>query len=177
MAEIDEAFHKITNQNKKFGTIEYFFTQRKINEDQEYLDKSLNRKNKNICVTYNFLAINIPNILVDELISGFDIEIFGDMGYHYKAFISSYQGLTPHFLIPLKGDKKMFINLLPKIDNKDIKLDNESNLNRNYIAFIEVPKRYQTVDNSLSNQLKIEDEENDEDDDEDENDNDDEDNE
>ena len=44
MAEIDEAFHKLSNQNKTFGNIEYFFTQRKINEDQEYLDKSLNRK-------------------------------------------------------------------------------------------------------------------------------------
>lgn len=155
MAEIDEAFHKITNQNKKFGTLEYFFTQRKINEDQEYLDKSLNRKNKNIIINYNFLAINIPNILVDELVSGFDIEIFGDIGYHYKAFISGYQGAIPHFLIPLKGDKKMFVNILPKLE-KDIKFDADSNsLNRNYIAFIEVPKRYQSVDTTLSNQLVI----------------------
>ena len=29
MADIGEAFHKLTNQNKTFGTIEYFFTQRK----------------------------------------------------------------------------------------------------------------------------------------------------
>jgi hypothetical protein len=77
MAEIDEAFHKLSNQNKTFGNIEYFFTQRKINEDQEYLDKSLNRKTKQVSIMYNFLAINIPNIIVDELISGFDIEIFG----------------------------------------------------------------------------------------------------
>jgi hypothetical protein len=57
MADIGEAFHKLTNQNKTFGTIEYFFTQRKINEDQEVLDKSLNRKNKQVSVIYNFLAI------------------------------------------------------------------------------------------------------------------------
>lgn len=165
MAEIEEAFHKITNQNKKFGTLEYFFTQRKINEDQEYLDKSLNRKNKNITIVYNFLAINIPNILVDELVSGFDIEIFGDIGYHYKAFISGFQGTIPHFLIPLKGDKKMFVNILPKLE-KEVKFDNESNnLNRNYIAFIEVPKRYQTVDTTLSNQLVIEENEENEDND------------
>ena len=156
MAEIEEAFQKITNQNKMFGTLEYFFTQRKINEDQEYLDKSLNRKNKNISIIYNFLAINIPNILVSELISGFDIEIFGDIGYHYKAFISGFQGVIPHFLIPLKGDKKMFVNILPKIE-KEVKFDNDSNnLNRNYIAFIEVPKRYQSVDTTLSNQIVIE---------------------
>lgn len=153
MAEIDEAFHKITNQNKKFGTLEYFFTQRKINEDQEYLDKSLNRKNKNIIINYNFLAINIPNILVDESISGFDIEIFGDIGYHYKAFISGYQGAIPHFLIPLKGDKKMFVNVLPKLIEKEGKMDRS-----NYIAFIEVPKRYQSVDTTLSNQLVIDNE-------------------
>ena len=156
MAEIEEAFHKITNQNKKFGTLEFFFTQRKINEDQEYLDKSLNRKNKQVSVNYNFLAINVPNILVDELVSGFDVEIFGDSGYHYKAFITGYQGFIPHFLIPLKGDKKMFVNILPKIENKEVTKYDNLPFNRNYIAFIEVPKRYQTVDSSLTNQLQIE---------------------
>jgi len=158
MAEIDEAFHKLSNQNKTFGSIEYFFTQRKVNEDQEYLDKSLNRKNKQVSIVYNFLAINIPNILVDELVSGFDIEMFGDNGYHYKAFISSFQGITPHFLIPLKGDKKMFINILPKLINNGKENEN-NNLNRNYVAFIEVPKRNQIVDNSLSSQLVIEEDE------------------
>ena len=102
MAEIDEAFHKLSNQNKTFGNIEYFFTQRRLIEEQEYLDKSLNRKSKQINVVYNYLAINIPNILVDEIISGFNIEIFGDNGYHYKAFLSSYQGIIPHFLVLLK---------------------------------------------------------------------------
>lgn len=165
MAEISEAFHKLSNENKNFRTLEYFFTQRKINEDQEYLDKSLNRKNKQISVNYNFLAINIPNILVDDTITGFDIEIFGDNGYHYKAFVSSYQGFIPHFLIPLKGDKKMFVNILPKLDSsKDsFKYESEAiNLNKNYIAFIEVPKRYQTVDQGASSQLLMEDENSDE---------------
>jgi hypothetical protein len=151
MAELDEAFHKLSNQNKTFGTIEYFFTQRKINEEQEYLDKTLTRKNKQVSVVYNFLSINIPNILVDETTSGFDIEIFGDMGYHYKGFLSSYQGTIPHFLIPLKGDKKMFINILPKIEIKE-----GDGFKRNYIAFIEVSKRYQTVDTGTVNQLILE---------------------
>ena len=163
MAEIDEAFHKLSNQNKTFGNIEYFFTQRKVNEEQEYLDKSLNRKNKQVSVCYNFLAINIPNILVDEITTGFDIEIFGDNGYHYKAFLSSYQGTVPHFLVPLKGDKKMFVNILPKLDSKEkegFKYDTENvPFNKNYIAFIEVPKRYQSVDQGVTNQLLLENDE------------------
>jgi hypothetical protein len=162
MAEIDEAFNKLTNQNKIFGTLEYFFLHRKINEDQEYLDKSLNRKNKQISVNYNFVAINIPNILVNDAILGFDIEIFGDNGYHYKAFISSFQGSIPHQLIPLKGDKKIFVNVLPKMDDnkynkENIKYDNQNHFNKNYIAFIEVPKRYQLVDIGTTQQLIIED--------------------
>lgn len=160
MAEIDEAFHKLSNQNKTFGNIEYFFTQRRLIEEQEYLDKSLNRKSKQINVIYNYLAINIPNILVDEIISGFNIEIFGDNGYHYKAFLSSYQGIVPHFLVLLKGDKKIFINILPKLNSKEketFKFDTENiPFNKNYIAFIEVPKRYQIVDQGVSNQLLME---------------------
>lgn len=159
MAEIDEAFHKLSNQNKTFGNIEYFFTQRKVIEEQEYLDKNLNRKNKQLTVIYNFLAINIPNILVDETTSGFDIEIFGDNGYHYKAFLSSYQGTVPHFLVPLKGDKKMFVNILPKINSKEkegFKYDTENiPFNKNYIAFIDISKRYQLVDQGVTNQLLL----------------------
>lgn len=160
MTDINDAFHKLSNDNNNFRTIEYFFTQRKINEEQEFLDKSLNRKNKTVSVVYNFLAVNIPNILVDEMITGFDVEIFGDMGYHYKAFISNYQGIVPHFLIPLKGDKKMFVNIVPKIEKtKDgFKYDPEAlNISKNYVAFIEVPKRYQAIDHNLSNQLQLED--------------------
>ena len=159
MAEIDEAFHKLSNQNKTFGNIEYFFSQRKVIEEQEYLDKNLNRKNKQVTVVYNFLAINIPNILVDEITTGFDIEIFGDNGYHYKAFLSSYQGTVPHFLVPLKGDKKMFINILPKINSKEkegFKYDTENiPFNKNYIAFIDISKRYQLVDQGVTNQLLL----------------------
>ena len=58
----------------------------------------------------------------------------------------------------------MFVNILPKLE-KEVKFDNESNnLNRNYIAFIEVPKRHQTVDTTLSNQLVIDDNEDEEED-------------
>jgi hypothetical protein len=158
MAEIAEAFFKLSNQNKTFGTLEYFFAQRKINEEQEYLDKTLVRKNKHISVICNFVAIIIPNILVDEIINGFDVEIFGDNGYHYKAFISNHQGIMPHFLIPLKGDKKMFVNILPKIEMKEgNKYDiQNNNYYKNYIAFIEVPKRYQLCEQIATGHIAME---------------------
>jgi hypothetical protein len=115
------------------------------------------RKNKNISVVYNFLAINIPNLLVDEITTGFDIEIFGDNGFHYRAFLSSFQGTVPHFLIPLKGDRKMFVNILPKIENKEAKFESENMVfKKNYVAFIEIPKRYQTFEETISNKLIIE---------------------
>jgi hypothetical protein len=62
MAEIDEAFHKLSNQNKTFGNIEYFFTQRRVIEEQEYLDKNLNRKSKQINGNYTMYdAIDMNN--------------------------------------------------------------------------------------------------------------------
>jgi hypothetical protein len=48
----------------------------------------------------------------------------------------------------------MFVNVLPKLIDKEGKMDRG-----NYIAFIEVPKRYQTVDTTLSNQLVLDEEE------------------
>ena len=64
MAEIDEAFHKLSNQNKTFGNIEFFFTQRKVNEDQEYLDKSLNRKNKNMSTSPLLNAVQTSMVAI-----------------------------------------------------------------------------------------------------------------
>jgi hypothetical protein len=67
---------------------------------------------------------------------------------------------VPHFLVLLKGDKKIFINILPKLNSKEketFKFDTENiPFNKNYIAFIEVPKRYQIVGEGISNQLQME---------------------
>jgi hypothetical protein len=49
-------------------------------------------------------------------------------------------------MIPVKGDKKLFIHLIYKEKNKESE-------NKEYICFIEVPKRFQFVENS-TNKLK-----------------------
>jgi len=153
MADLGEAFN-ITFVNKKsFQNLDYFFTQRTLNEDQEYFDKNMNRKNKKIKVTHNFLTINIPTIISspdnntqNESI-GFDIEIFGDEGYNYKGSIMSYNGTIPNFTIPIQNDKKLFIHI-----NYNFKSNNEFSKNnyKKFINFIDVPKRYQTnIDSSI----------------------------
>ena len=95
---------------------------------------------------HNFLALNIPTIMSSsverslEKLLGFDIEIYGDNGYNYKGTIPSYQGIVPNFMIPLRGDKKIFININYKFaDNID------NTMSKKFINFIEVPKRFQVL--------------------------------
>ena len=115
MADLGEAFNSLKFYKKPFQTIDYFFTQRTLNEDREYIDKNMNRKTKKIKVSHNFLALNIPTMNTTttengetiEKPMGFDIEIFGDDGYHYKGTITSYEGIIPNFMVPIKGDKKL----------------------------------------------------------------------
>jgi hypothetical protein len=108
----------------------------------------MNRKIKKNKVTHKFLALNIPiniitnnnnNLQSQTLIEneplGFDIEIFGDEGFHYKGTLTSYFGVVPNFMIPIKGDKKIFVN----INYNFI----ENNNAKKFISFIEVPKRFQ----------------------------------
>lgn len=185
MADLDEAFDILKFQHKPFSNIDYFFTQRTVMEEMEYIDKNMNRQFKKQKVTYNFLALNIPlklanlaqmsfinneqynsdNILsenlpnensishdpasIDTRISkqiniesdinpiGFDIEIFGDEGYYYKGTIVSHTGIIPNFMIPIHGDKKIFVNINYKFIN------NNKHIYKKYISFIEVPKRFQ----------------------------------
>jgi hypothetical protein len=186
MADLEEAFNVLKFQKKRFQNIDYFFTQRTLIEENEYIDKNMNRKIKKNKVTHNFLAINIPlnivynftnkiietsddtknftdidtdntrqiykkqNILFSgdgknkniqaESPMGFDIEIFGDEGYHYKGTITSYYGVIPNFMVPIKGDKKMFVN----INYKFLDINNTDNyIFKKYVSFIEVPKRFQ----------------------------------
>jgi hypothetical protein len=153
MADLVEAFNTLKTQKKPFQNIDYFFTQRSLTEDHEYIDKHMNRKTKKVKVTHNFLALNIPTIItttntngqtIDKPL-GFDIEIYGDEGYHYKGTITSYQGIIPNFMIPIKGDKKLFVNINYKFSDS-----NENMLNKKYVNFIEVPKRFQLVDENDS---------------------------
>lgn len=153
MADLIEAFNTLKSQKKPFQNIDYFFTQRTLTEEHEYIDKHMNRKAKKVKVTHNFLALNIPTIVTTtnsngqtiEKPLGFDIEIYGDEGYHYKGTITSYQGIIPNFMIPIKGDKKLFVNINYKVSDL-----NENTSNRKYVNFIEVPKRFQIIDENDS---------------------------
>jgi len=146
MADLGEAFNSLKFYKKPFQTIDYFFTQRTLNEDREYIDKNMNRKTKKVKVSHNFLALNIPTMNTTttengetiEKPMGFDIEIFGDDGYHYKGTITSYEGIIPNFMVPIKGDKKLVINVNYKFtDSKN------NTLFKKFVNFIEVPKRFQ----------------------------------
>lgn len=145
MAELSEAYNCFNIIEQHYQNFDYFFTQRNMKENHEYLDKNMNRKNKKISIIYNFLAINIP-IYNEKNNFIIDIEIFGDSGYHYKGTITSFNNIVPNIMIPLKGDKKIFIHgeckeiIEPKIEN-----------NKHYMCFIDVPKRFQSIDDNLVN--------------------------
>lgn len=150
MAELGEAYNTLKYYNKPFQNLDYFFTQRNMTEEQEYIDKHMVRKTKKVKVTHNFLALNIPTILttnnstgqMTEQSLGFDIEVYGDDGYHYKGTITSYQGIVPNFMIPLKGDNKIFVHI-------NYKYNDSNNLltNKKFINFIDVPKRFKQTTN------------------------------
>jgi hypothetical protein len=161
MADLGEAFNTLKFQKKPFENIDYFFTQRTLNEYKEYIDKNMNRKNKKIRVTLNFLALNIPTIITTNTTNGdtiekpmgFDIEMYGDEGYHYKGTITSFQGIIPNFMIPIKGDKKLFININYKFNDS-----NENALTKKFVNFIEVPKRFQMIEDEETKSINNEDE-------------------
>jgi len=150
MADILEAFNTLKFQKKAFQSIDYFFTQRNMIEDREHIDKNMNRITKKVKITHNFLAINIPTIFTtsangqpSEKPLGFDIEIYGDDGYQYIGTITSYQGIMPNFMIPIKGDKKLFVNITYKFTDT-----NDINGTRRFVNFIEVPKRFQQLEDT-----------------------------
>ena len=158
MADLDEAFNTLKFEKKTFQTIDYFFTQRTLTEEHEYINKKMDRKMKKVKVTNNFLALNIPTanitnttntnnsgVQTNNKPTDFDIEIYGDEGYHYKGTITSYEGTIPNFMIPIKRDKKLFINI-----NYNFKDSNENSLTKKYVNFIEVPKRFQIIDDTDS---------------------------
>jgi hypothetical protein len=149
MADLGEAFNSLKNTNKTFQTLDYFFTQRTMNETQDYIDINLIRQNKKIKITHNFLALNIPSNISTITQSGqnidkpfaFDIKIFGDEGYHYEGTISSFEGIIPNFMIHVKKDKKIFVHIVYKF--KDT---NNNILIKEFINFIDVPKRFQDIE-------------------------------
>ena len=106
------------------------------NPTNEYTINS--RENLKLSKKYDSSTFDINNINKNTI--GFDIEIFGDEDYHYKGTIKSFHGIIPNFMIPIKKDKKFFINIDYKI------IDNNQNISiKKFINFIDVPKRYQTI--------------------------------
>jgi len=157
MADLVEAFNTIKSQKKPFQNLDFFFTQRAMTEEQEYFDKNMNRKIKKLKVVHNFLALNIPTISItsnnnsSDKLMGFDIEIYGDEGYHYKGNMTSFQGIIPNFMIPIKADKKLFVNITYKFAD-----NNDNNINKKFINFIEVPKRFQqTIENTENTENEL----------------------
>jgi hypothetical protein len=123
------------------NNIDYFFTQRKVNEFVDVLDeKTLDRKTQKVCSIFNFLAINLPthlfknshNLLID-------VEIWGDNMFNFKGTINKQDGEIPHIMIKLKEDKNIFVKLIFKETDKILKT---------YISFIPVTKRFQHVNDN-----------------------------
>ena len=145
MASIEEAFNaKIDNHIKlnHSDNIDHFFTQRKVTEYEEYLDKNMNRKKKKKDITYNFIAINIPyyvKVNNDEIIV--KANIWGDEGFKYVGSFNNTEGYIPSILLRLGADKQLFINLKVIIKNGDEMNEKE------YVTFVSIPKRYQTEPN------------------------------
>lgn len=123
--------------------IDYFFTQRRVQEFEEYLEpKTLDRKKKKINVIHNFLAINFPNnqFKNNENII-IDIEIWGDVGYNYRGILCNKSGEIPHLLLKLENDKELFIKLIYKENDKILKT---------FTKFIQILKRYQSTPEDIT---------------------------
>jgi hypothetical protein len=142
MANIDEAFNakfentiKLNNHN---DIIDHFFTQRRVTEHEDIIDKNMNRSKKKRDITYNFIAITIPYY---EYIGcnkvEIEIKIWGDEGFKYTGNILAKEGYIPSLLLKLNTDKELFVNLKIKYNSSDDHHEKE------YVTFINIPKRYQ----------------------------------
>ena len=142
MANIEEAFNakfentvKLNNHN---DIIDHFFTQRKVTEHEDIIDKNMNRKKKKKDTTYNFIAITIPYYdYIDNNEVKVEIKIWGDEGFKYVGNVLGKEGSIPSLLLKLNTDKELFVNL------KIIYQKGEEQNEKEYVTFINIPKRYQ----------------------------------
>ena len=143
MAEINEAFNgnvqnKLVINNQ--DSIDCFFTQRKITKHIEYIDpKKMERKKKKEDVILNFIAINIPyyNLITSNQKVGIEMKVYGNTTLKYHGFHETYDGSFPSILLKLGDDKQLFIHIKFKEGGEEV-------VNKEYVSFIEVPKRNQT---------------------------------
>ncbi len=133
-----EWLSQITNINSTENAIDYFFTQRRVTEYEEYIDeKTLDRKKKKVINVYNFLAINFPmSYFKNYTTLIIDIEIWGDHMFHFKGTIIKENGEIPDLMLKLKEDKMIFVKLVFRDNDK---------LNKIFKQFIPVTKRYQHI--------------------------------
>jgi hypothetical protein len=148
MADLGEAFNILKLSKQSFNNIDHFFTQRTLIEEKEYIDKNMNRQTKKFKVTNNFLALNMPSFNNNSL--EFEIEVFGDEGYYYKGIINSCKGTIPGFIILIKGDKKLFVHINYKFND-----ENNNIINKQFVNFIEVPKRFQFIQEKVEEEEEI----------------------
>ena len=142
MANIEEAFNakfentvKLNNHN---DVIDHFFTQRKVTEHEDIIDKNMNRKKKKKDTTYNFIAITIPYYeYIDCNEIKIEIKIWGDEGFKYMGDLIAKEGTMPSLLLKLNTDKELFVNLKLKFTK------NEEQNEKEFVTFISIPKRYQ----------------------------------
>jgi hypothetical protein len=144
MANLDEAFNakfdsNILKLNNHNDDIDYFFTQRKVTEFEDFVDqKNMERKKKKKELTYNFIAINVPYYsYLDADNVEIDIKIWGDEQFKYSGTMTNKEGYSPGLLLKLNSDKQLFINLKLKIKKAEEESEKE------YVTFINIPKRYQ----------------------------------
>jgi hypothetical protein len=135
MADFQSVFNN-NRENYNNNKLDHFFTQRKVTEYNEHIDKNMKRNETKKVINYNFLAINLPIFKNDKNIK-LEIEIWGDLGYNFKGIFSRKEGSFPHLLVKLSGDTQLFVKL-------DINLDNGNSLDK-FINFIQIPKRYQSI--------------------------------
>ena len=153
MASIDEAFSHTYKMNSIFkvdnqDSIDYFFTQRKISEFEEYVDtKDMVRKKKKKDISFNFIAITIPYFEfikssenTDDNSVVAEINVYGNVSFKYHGVHESKEGYFPSILLKLGEDSQLFVNVKLKNGDKD---ENGREIVKEFVSFIPISKRYQ----------------------------------
>ena len=148
MADFDEAFNGKINNNLHVNNpnaIDHFFNQRKIKKHVEYVDtKDMKRKNKKVDVKLNFIAINIPyyDNICDKKDVIVEMKVYGNSSFKYIGIHECKEGFFPSIMLKLGNDKQLFIHIIFKEGDENI-------MNKEYVAFIDIPARYQ-IEPSIS---------------------------
>ena len=143
--QTSEWLNQINNVNTIENNIDYFFTQRKVTDVEEIIDeKTLARVKQKDTHIYNLLSINFPISYFKHYNTlEIDIEIWGDNLFNFKGTITKQEGELPHLMVKLKEDKFIFVKLIFRDNDK---------LNKTFISFIPVNKRYQKNQKTLDTQ-------------------------